>query len=96
MINMSNFIKIVFFGLIFVSQSVLSQSLIPATTEDQDVFDQQLEQATKQPDLQENKKEKTVSTTAVTPKTHKSNFGSAVMTEAKKIKIGRASCRERV
>ena len=71
-----NAVKIFTLAMLFLSHSAFSQELIPATSEDQEVFDQQLEAAQAQ----------SKDVTPEAAKNRKSGFGSLVADEAKKLK----------
>lgn len=68
--------------------AVNAQELVPATSEDQDVFDQQLEQA------QTQKPAQPVKTNPAATKERKSRFGSLVKEEASKLKAADQSTRK--
>lgn len=77
-------LKILFIAGCFFSQTVLSQELVPATSEDQEIFNQQLEQAEKQNAELKAKRDKAAG--ASSAETRKANFGQIVTAEAKKLK----------
>lgn len=77
-------LKILFIAGCFFSQAVLSQELVPATSEDQEIFNQQLEQAEKQNAELKSKRGEAAAASAA--ETRKASFGQTVSAEAKKLK----------
>ena len=77
-------LKILIFAGCFFAQAVLAQELVPATSEDQEIFNQQLEQAEKQNAELKAKRGEAAGATSV--ENRKANFGKIVSAEAKKLK----------
>jgi hypothetical protein len=82
---MKSAILIIFIFSVFTI-AVSAQELVPATSEDQDSFDQQLEQAQVQP----------VKTNAAATKDRQSRFGSLIKEEASKLKAADTSVRKQM
>lgn len=77
-------LKILFIAGCFFSQTVLAQELVPATSEDQEIFNQQLEQAEmKNAELKAKRGE---AAGAGSAENRKASFGQTVSAEAKKLK----------
>ncbi len=77
-------LKILIIAGCFISQAVYAQELVPATSEDQEIFNQQLEQAEKQ--NAEFKAKRGEAAGAGSAENRKANFGQIVSAEAKKLK----------
>lgn len=86
--NLKKQFQTTFVLILFLSEVSIAQALIPATSEDQEAFDQQLEQAQQASD------QKAQEVKPVTAKARKANFGNIVLDEAKKLKDSNASDRK--